>query len=339
MLRMGVTGEDLARSRFAISPLWELVNALRLLAAPSRRSSATDPWVGRTRQRFEALRDSIDLQAVLALQPPGYGADFLSPVPRGVADTIDDLLDLVRSCPTDQARAEIATAMTHRPASPRVRQVLARPDVTNRLADVLAQAWDTLLAPDWPLLRAVLERDVVHRAERLVSHGWAAALADLDPRLRWSHDQIRVDRWHDQDVDLAGRGLLLIPSVFVWPGLAVSLDPPCPPALIYPARGVAALWRSPNTSNTSGTPDALARLLGRSRAAVLTALDQPTSTTGLGRLLGQSIGGVGDHLAVLDDAGLVDHARSGRSVLYRRTPAGEAIIAASDTGGSKAITT
>ena len=339
MLSIRVSGEDLARSRFAISPLWELVNALRRLAAPPR-GTPTDPWLARSRDRFEALRRDLDVQAVLALQPPGYGADFLSPVPSGVADTIDDLLDAVRDCPTDQARAEIATALGHRPAGARVREVLDGDDVTARLADALAHCWDVLLAPDWPLLRAILERDVVHRAERLVSGGWAAALDDLDPRVRWGGGLIRINRRYDgttdREVDLAGRGLLLIPSVFVWPGVAEALDPPWPPALVYPARGVAAL----RTSGSAGVlPDALARLVGRARAAVLAALDEPASTTQLARLLGQSIGGVGDHMAVLAGAGLVDRARAGRSVLYRRTPAGDALVAAAvasspDVGGS-----
>ena len=75
--------------------------------------------------------------------------------------------------------------------------------------------------------------------------------------------QIELNRWAAEDhADLGGRGLLFIPSVFIWPRLALSLDPPWPPALIYPARGVSALWEQPGRTG-SGT--ALHRLLGTSR--------------------------------------------------------------------------
>jgi DNA-binding transcriptional ArsR family regulator len=334
-LRIAVSNADLAASRFAISPLWELTCALRRLSesgpgsARRRVIPAIDPWLARARPRFEALRREADLDVILALDGPNYSVDFLSPVPDGVSRTIDDLLAQVRATPPGQAHREIAQVLRRYPArDERVRRVLAGDDVAERAAGVLAVAWDELLRPEWPALRAVLERDVAFRAGQLAAKGWATALADLSPKLRWRDGLIECPRVSpDEDVTLGGRGLLFVPSVFIWPSVAFGLDPPWPPAITYPARGVAALW-SPPGGRLDDALEPLGRLIGRSRAAVLAALGQPTSTSQLATVLGQSLGGLGDHLAVLRDAGLVTRARSGRSVLYRRTAAGDALVAA-----------
>ncbi|HLJ98972.1 MAG TPA: DUF5937 family protein, partial [Streptosporangiaceae bacterium] len=156
---------------------------------------------------------------------------------------------------------------------------------------------------------------------QLVAHGWATALDGLHPNLSWRDGHIEVTSLTPETIDLAGRGLLFVPSVFIWPRLASRSEPPWPPALVYPARGVAALWekQKPGTG--------LAQLIGSTRAAILAALDEPASTTQLAAMLGQTIGATGDHLAVLRATGLTASARSGRSVLYIRTAVGDALVA------------
>jgi DNA-binding transcriptional ArsR family regulator len=331
-LRIEVRNEDLTMTRFALSPLWELLHALRLLAGePHRREEPVlRPWLVRARDRYRALAREADLGVILALHPPGWGADFLSPVPEGPSTTIDDLLARVRATPPGQAHREVALALRRQPpVDRRVERILASDQVAEYAADVLDAAWHALLEPEWHTLRAILERDVVYRAGQLASRGWAAALTDLHAHLSWQQGQIVLSRWSgDEQAELCGRGLLFIPSVFIWPRLALTLDPPWPPALIYPARGVAALWEHTAPRERTGSGATLDRLLGVSRAAILLALEEPASTTHLAAALGQSIGGIGDHLAVLRSAGLLTRARSGRSVLYRRTPVGDALIAA-----------
>lgn len=343
-LRIAVSNEDLAASRFAISPLWELTCALRRLAETDPAAGqggtapAIAPWLARARPQFDALRRETDLDVILALDAPGYVVDFLSPVPDSVSCTIGDLLDQVRGTPPEQAHREIAEVFRRRPVrDERIRRVLAGDDVAGHAAGVLATAWEELLRPEWPALRAILERDVAHRAGQLAAKGWASALADLSPHLRWRDGTIECARpSRDSGAALGGHGLLFVPSVFIWPSVAFTLDPPWPPAITYPARGVVALWgRSAPGGRDGGhgeVPDALGRLVGRSRARVLAALGEPASTSQLAVVLGQSIGGLGDHLAVLRDAGLVFRARSGRSVLYRRTAAGDALVAAAGSG-------
>lgn len=340
-LRITAGAADITTSRYAISPLWELTQALWLLAGRSNYPDepALRPWLSRASDRYRQLRGEADVEVVLALQSPGWGADFFCPVPAGLSNTIGDLLDQVRATPAVQARREAAEALRRQPAiDPRVRRILTSDGLTSYVADVLATAWHALLESEWPVLSAILERDVVHRAGQLTSQGWATALAGLHPRLRWHDGRIELSQPHapaGEQATLGGRGLLFVPSVFIWPNVAVRLDPPWPPALIYPARGVAALWEhaSPPASNS------LSRLLGPARAAILHALDEPASTTQLAATLGQSLGAVGDHLAILRKAGLLVKARSGRSMLYRRTAVADALVAASGAGqnGSRHI--
>ncbi len=335
-LRIEVAQQDLVTSRFAISPLWELSQALRVLARPpARDEAALRPWLVRARARYHRLARDADLAVLHALRAANWGADFLSPVPASVSTTIDDLLAQVRDTPIDQVRHEVAIALSFQPdMAPRVRRILAGGQAAGYCADVLAASWQALLEPEWPTLRAILERDVIHRAGQLTSKGWAAALAGLHPRLSWRPGQIQLTRWPGSDsAALAGRGLLFVPSVFIWPRLAVSLEPPWPPALIYPARGVAALWETAPPAGARrerrGTGHPLGPLLGASRAAILRALDEPASTSQLAAILGQSVGGLGDHLAVMLRAGLLARTRSGRSVLYWRTAVGDALVGAS----------
>jgi DNA-binding transcriptional ArsR family regulator len=191
-------------------------------------------------------------------------------------------------------------------------------DVVDRVADAVTAVWEALLAPEWPARRALLERDVVQRAGRLATYGWAQALEGLRPGFRWLDDgSIRINDWDSPPYVVGGARLVLVPNGFStgW----ISADPPHGFALVYPARGIAAVPER-------HAPDGLDRLLGRSRARILRALERPASTTQLVSELGLGLGSVGDHLAVLRDAGLVTRARTGLSVLYRRTALGDALI-------------
>ncbi|WP_242895141.1 DUF5937 family protein [Actinomadura litoris] len=322
MIRLEATADDLLHSRFALSPLFELDGLLRALTGLGERA-LPGAWAERLRPGLDALRAATDLDAVLALQTARYGAAFVAPPPRGLAQTVEDDLAAVRATPPDVARREIAHALRLRPgAGERARAVLARPDAHLAVADALEAAWRALLAPEWPRLRAICERDVLHRAGRLSGGGWEAALRDLHPRVRWRERGIDLLGLRPEEtVPLGGTGLLLIPSVFVWPGIAAHTEAPWPYTLIYPARGISALWEPAPPA----APGALAALLGRTRARILLALDEPAGTTQLARALGVAPGAVGDHLAVLRRAGLADRARAGRAVLYHRTPLGDAL--------------
>ncbi|MEU1710288.1 winged helix-turn-helix domain-containing protein [Streptomyces sp. NPDC005706] len=325
MLRFKVSVEDLLRSRFALSPALDLCLLLRSLAGHDRPLPRA--WASRLRPAFERLRRETELNAALALQAPQGGPNFVAPPPRGLNQTWADDLAMIRATPLEAARLEFATTATGPLArDPRVREVLDSPDAVARIAEAMDQAWHELLAADWPQLRAICERDVVHRVGVIGERGWATTIESLHPSIAWQAGGIEIGHFPQVGtVRLAGDGLLLIPSIFVG-NIAAHLEDPWPRTLVYRARGTAALW---GEQETVPQPDALTALVGRSRARLLLALDAPASTSHLARGLAMAPGAVGDHLAVLRGAGLLVRARSGRSVLYRRTPLGEALVAGS----------
>jgi DNA-binding transcriptional ArsR family regulator len=187
----------------------------------------------------------------------------------------------------------------------------------------MTELWRRLLAPDWPRIRAVLEADIAHRAQALSAAGPLEVFGDLHRDVRWQDGTLLVARPYDETVELAGRGLLLIPVAFLSEP-ATMWDPPWQPAVMYPPRGVGALW----APSPAGEDSAVAELIGPGRARLLAALDAPAATIDLAARLPASAAGVSEHLGVLHRAGLVDRRRAGRRVLYARTALGDALLEA-----------
>jgi len=310
--------DDPARVRFAVSPLWETTAALRVLREPRRRSYNL-PWLDLVRPDL----DRLDLWPLLVLSPrTGWTPDFLTPAPAGPGTDVADQLAQVRATAPEQVAREVQRSLTERsgePAPEAAWRLVDDPVATrDMLADLLEQCWQLLIAPHWPLLRDLLQADVLYRTRRLGDYGLEHMLDDLDPRARWTGNSIVIDGPGAGRHRLDGAGLLLMPSAFVWPDLAAVIDPPARPALVYPARGIAELWQPAPTRHS----DALARLLGRTRAALLESLAEPTSTHTLARRHGLAPSTVSEHLAALHGARLVTRRRHRHDVLYQQAPLG-----------------
>jgi DNA-binding transcriptional ArsR family regulator len=311
----------LARVRFAISPLAEVRRSRRVLDDPGGQALHL-PWVVQARR---ALAD-LDLAPLRALDPPGvYTPDFVSPPPTSPLAELDDELARIAATPPDQVRAEIRRTYRGRELPAPLAALLDdTPAALAALVVLIRAYWDRALAPHWPRLRAVLEGDVLHRARQMADGGAERLFADVDPSVSWADGLLRIDKPFEASLDLEERGLLFVPSVFTGPKLALITDPQWQPTIIYQARGVGTLWER----ERADAPAALAGVLGRVRAAVLTSLDRPRSTTDLARALDVTPGGVSQHLGALRAAGLVQGHRVGRVVLYLRSPAGDALVGA-----------
>ncbi len=312
------SADDLLRCRFAISPLGETADALRSLARPAP-IPAYLAWQRQTR----ALLPALDIGPLAAmLTGHGYQPDFLNPAPASPFTDISAELAQVRATPPQQVATELAHWRTRNAAAPVVLrdhpELSGDPaQIRDLLADLLQRAWQALIEPWWPRLRDILDADLTVRARQLADAGLAATLNDLHPKITYRDNKLRFAITSSQELQATGTGIVLIPTVFGWPDAGMSYDPP---AITYPARGIAALWQPP-----ARRPSDLANLIGTTRAMLLGALAEPATTTGLAARCGLPLSTVSEHLTLLRANGLITTTRTGRYMHHQRTPLGIAL--------------
>ncbi|MEW2086439.1 winged helix-turn-helix domain-containing protein [Streptomyces sp. NPDC005283] len=317
-LEIEFSAEDVARTRFAVSPLWEVVASVRVLKGADEQGLHRR-WAEQVRPLLAAAK--LDLAPLFCLiNVPTVGIPgFLVPPPTTPQPSLEVELATLRSTPPELLHTKSPGAQ---PGVAALREDPKRG--LGRLAEVIAAYWDVALAPYWPRILTLFEGDILHRAKHFAEGGARRLLDDLDPQLTWDSGTLQLARRCTRGaLQLDGRGLLLVPSVFVWPRIFSTFG--CKdwqPTLRYPPRGIGTLWeqRPPPHSH------ALAGVLGRTRALLLAELAAPASTTDLARRIGLSPGGVSQHLTALRTAGLVSAHRTGRVVLYARTRVGEALV-------------
>ncbi|MFI5607401.1 DUF5937 family protein [Amycolatopsis sp. NPDC051903] len=294
--------------RFAASPLEEAVGVVRV-ALGRRRLPGAAEWLHGARPAVP------ELEAVLGARR--YITEFLSPPPESAETTVEEQLAVVRRTPPEQVALELGMVDADLGALPR------EPErARDLLADQLEAVWRANVAPHWARLHDVIAADIAYRTQVLGEHGVRRVFENLHAQIRVAGDAVLVDVAARERLTLDERGLLLVPSVFAWPSVGVVAVPPWQPTVLYPARGVAALWTEP-----ARAPEALAAVVGRTKAILLTALDRPAATTELAQRLGLAKATVSAHLTALRAAGLATATRRGHRVLYRRTELGDALWA------------
>jgi DNA-binding transcriptional ArsR family regulator len=312
---------DLAEMVFAFSALTETALSLRVWKSPGLHPEHV-AGLRRLWPQFQAL--DAPLLGTLVTNRRKI-PDFLTPRPaRSLPDPEAEFAALRRTSP-GLVRDHILRAYAGEPLPGVLGGALADPSaLRDRIAASIEKYWQRCLAPLWLRMRALLEADIAYRGRTLAADGAQALFADLDHRVSWQAGRLRLrfpSDGFDQLIAIGGRGLVLVPCLFVR-GALTMIDPNEPPVLIYPARGRAALWDQQGHVTTAALDD----LLGRTRARLLTMLDQPTSTTDLARLLEVTPSAVSRHLTALHRGRLLNRTRNGRSVLYFRSTLGDALL-------------
>jgi DNA-binding transcriptional ArsR family regulator len=315
-----IGADELATSRFEVSPLIETVAALIALVHGRPRPETRNWYLSHHPAFTSYLADDPAFPALLdAVMRPRWIADFLCPPPADGDRTFADALRRVRMTSLEAAWSELESMSADAP----IPRVLNGVDIPARTADLLQWVWTQTVRSEWPRRRHLLEADIVARTRELSHDGWAVAIGELRPGLKWlGNGQLQINTHDYPPTDLAGARIAFVPCTGLRSAGWVSSDTEGRHAVVYPCAGTLA-----DTGDRSPSR-ALAQLLGPVRAQVLAQLARPCSTTQLVAITGYGLGTIGGHLGVLRDAGLVSRRRSGRSVLYYRTGDGDRVFRA-----------
>ncbi|MER7669583.1 DUF5937 family protein [Kitasatospora sp. NPDC096128] len=311
-----LSAAEVARVRFAVSPLAETVLGLRLALGVGGHD-AHRAWVREARPVLAGEPELPLLRALLV----GCLPSFFFPVPGVRLPSFEAELAGLRATDPEYAAAECAAAL----GGARACELPDTTELLTRVADALQRFHDALVAPHWGRMLALLEVDLGRRAVTLVDRGVEGLFAALHEDVVWREGELLVHGRRRAGavwtVEAGGHGLALLPSVFGWPDVMVDYSPRAAASIRYPAAGVGLLWEQPRPSSAG-----LAAVLGRTRAELLAVLGEPLSTPQLADRLGVTPSAVSQHLGALRGAGLVVTRRTGRSALHLRTAVGAVLV-------------
>ncbi|MEU0938125.1 helix-turn-helix domain-containing protein [Embleya sp. NPDC005971] len=327
MLRIHFTAEDLVRTRLAttLGAAAETYHSLELLHG-RRRPLPFRAWRTAVAGRPEATTGP--LTALMTVRGPGIDLRTLV----GDSFSLDEGIENLLAVPTRRLRKEMAN-LTFDPAHTTwVRDFLDGGREPRREFAEALRAWhDVTLAPFGPRIRSHLESVRAGYARTLLEGGVERLLAELCvPLVRWKPPILEVDYPRDDDIRLGGRGLLIAPTVFLWRQAMLVHDvedDTAPFLLAVPTvrelRDGVALWEP-----DPGGDRALGALLGQTRAAALTVINDGCSTTELARRLNMSPASASQHATILRNARLITTTRQGGAVLHALTPLGLELLGA-----------
>ena len=326
--RIHFTAEDLERIRVSptLGPMAETVMALGGLRCGRQQPALLSKWRGQIMDKITPR-----MAPLTAFMPLGGQAVDLCML-TGAAPTFELGVQALMAMPSDRVLCEMGYTdrMWKLPAGAWAAAEAGSP-ARLQLADATQAAYQALIEPYWSRIHACLHAEQVTNAKVLAGGGPGQLLASLQTRwIRWRPPVLEVLVPFQAEVHLEGRGIVLVPSVFV--GEAPSLhtnpsDPADAPWLIMPPADDRVdrrrLWDSARPRGA-----ALAALVGRNRAAVLGAVAHGCTTTELADRVGISLASASQHASVLRNAGLITTRRQGSAVLHVLTPLGAELLQA-----------
>jgi DNA-binding transcriptional ArsR family regulator len=260
--------------------------------------------------------------AVLALRPiqaaaaHGYAPDAVVPIVDRPDVPVGEQVAALRDYPERELAAEIAAIRVYTRAWDDVGDQPRR--WLTAYADTVSAYWQRL-EPRWRAARVAIDREIERIGVAAVRGALPSVLNSLHPCLEFTGDRFRF-RGHC-DIPLAGRRLILVPSLIDPRAVLIHSDDP---RVVSVAYCVTDRYPSATAAPVSGD-DRLATVLGGPRAAILRRLRTPLT-----------MGAIADHLAVspaaatrhcdhLERAGLIVRERRGQTVRVSASTEGEAL--------------
>jgi DNA-binding transcriptional ArsR family regulator len=302
MIRLRVDDQSLNTIRLALSPLWETMGSLALLAR--YRGEVPSPYTSWARTVRQGM-------------PPELAEGLVGLIRR------PDPPSLIRAAVLhvpDPSRTDLAAELKH------LRESHAGEPGDDELVGQLERYWDWAVAPYWTSIRSSLEEEVLLRGRTLAVEGPEAMLGELGGRVTWRRPQLTAPYHRELTCEVTDSKLLLVPTVFSGGLRLFTTEHEGIVAMSYQARATGFFHTLTRTERKSESDDRLALLLGGGRAQVLRALEVPKTTTAVAESLGLAKSTVSQHLNVLTSAGVVWRQRLGGRVFYQLDRGGFALL-------------
>ncbi|GAB3814200.1 helix-turn-helix domain-containing protein [Kribbella italica] len=314
MIRIHFTAADLGRVVFPVEPepLWEAA-----LAARGLGDRAIPPAARRWR-RVAGPRVRPSMRPLFKLiAPGGQFPDFLTPVVE--APGLEPAVEVLCDTPAEVVRDQLGPWLPAQVELFMEGLLAGRAGSRRALGNAVRDFHRQVLTPSGGELERRYGADLALRSRALLHGGADAMLGGLHPDITWADPVLTsygLSTGPTLDIQLDGRGLQLYPSAFTAECLALDL-PGRRPVLVYPCADLEL--DEPDS-------DALADLLGRTRATVLRSLLASASTTQLARRCEISLASTSDHTRILRAAGLITTHRAGGTALHSLTPTGHRLL-------------